>query len=46
VPNFVNIDAAVYTNEQLDEYIRKDCSENLWVPTDLPQALLTRLKLC
>ena len=46
VPNIVNVDSAAYTNEQIDEYIRPECSENLWVPSELPDDLLQQLKLC
>ncbi len=46
VPNVVNVDAPAYTNEQLDKFIRRDCSNDLWIPTSLPPALLKKLKLC
>jgi ribose transport system substrate-binding protein len=46
VPNVVNVESAAFTHEQIDEYVRPDCSENLWVPSTLPQPLLKRLKLC
>ena len=42
----VNVEAEAFTNEQIDKYIRKDCSDDLWVPTTLPPALLDKLKLC
>ncbi len=46
VPNVVNVESAAFTHEQIDEYIRKDCSDDLWIPTSLPPALLKKLKLC
>jgi ribose transport system substrate-binding protein len=46
VPNIVNVESAAYTNEQIDKYIRRDCSNDLWIPTSLPPALLKKLKLC
>ncbi len=46
MPNVVNVESAAFTHEQIDEYVRPDCSENLWVPSTLPQPLLKRLKLC
>jgi ribose transport system substrate-binding protein len=46
VPNIVNVESAAYTNADIDKYIRPQCSENLWIPSSLPDELLTRLKLC
>ncbi len=46
VPNIVNVEAAAYTNADIDKYIRPECSENLWIPSSLPNELLTKLKLC
>ena len=46
VPNFLNVESAVFTHENAGEFRREDCTENLWVPSRLPQALLQRLKLC
>ena len=46
VPNVVNVDSAAYTDQELDKYIRRDCSNDLWIPTSLPAALLKKLKLC
>ena len=46
VPNVVNVDSAAYTHEQIDEYIRQECSDNLWVPSELPEELLQQLELC
>lgn len=46
VPNVVNVEAEPFTDEQIDEYVRKDCSDDLWIPTSLPPALLKKLKLC
>ncbi|HZO96998.1 MAG TPA: substrate-binding domain-containing protein [Gaiellaceae bacterium] len=38
--------SAVYTHAQLDKYYRPDCTDNLWVPSSLPSAILKQLKLC
>ena len=46
VPNVVNVEAPAFTDEQIDEYIRRDCSDDLWVPSSLPDPLLKRLELC
>jgi ribose transport system substrate-binding protein len=46
VPNFLNVESTVFTDKEAAEYRREDCSENLWVPSALPNQLLTRLKLC
>src|ERR671933_407043 len=46
VPNVVNVDSAAYTDKDIDKYIRRDCSNDLWIPTSLPPALLKKLKLC
>ena len=46
VPNVVNVEADAYTDAEIDKYIRKDCSDDLWIPTTLPAALLKKLKLC
>lgn len=46
VPNQVPVNSAVYTNAQLSRYYRPTCSDNLWVPSELPTSILTQLKLC
>jgi len=46
VPNVVNVESAAYTDAEIDKYIRKDCTDDLWIPTSLPAALLKKLKLC
>jgi ribose transport system substrate-binding protein len=46
VPNVVNVEAPAFTNAEIDKYIRKDCSNDLWVPTSMPADLLKKLKLC
>src|SRR3954454_11855011 len=45
VPNVVNVEAPAFTDQQIDKYIRRDCSNDLWIPTSLPAALLKKLKL-
>jgi len=46
VPNQVPVNSAVYTDAQLSQYYRRSCSDNLWVPSQLPTSILTQLKLC
>lgn len=46
VPNEVPVNSAVYTNADLNKYYRPSCSDNLWVPSQLPKSILTQLKLC
>jgi ribose transport system substrate-binding protein len=46
VPNFVNVQAPAFTNQDAGEYIKKQCSDNLWVPATLPEAEQKALKLC
>jgi ribose transport system substrate-binding protein len=46
VLNQVPPQSAVYTQAQLDRYYRPKCSDNLWVPSSLPVAILKQLKLC
>lgn len=46
VPNVVNVDSAAFTDKQIGKYVRPQCSDNLWVPSTLPEALLRKLKLC
>ncbi|MFC5748217.1 substrate-binding domain-containing protein [Actinomadura rugatobispora] len=46
VPSQVNVDAAVFTHEQIDRYVRPECSDDLAVPSALPSDLLKKLKLC
>jgi ribose transport system substrate-binding protein len=38
--------SAVYTQAQLAKYYRPQCTDNLWVPSSLPNAILKQLKLC
>lgn len=46
VPSFVNVNSAVYTNADISKYVQPNCSDNLWVPSTLPSAVLKKLKLC
>lgn len=46
VPDIVNVESAAYTNAEIDKYVRPECSDNLWIPSSLPDALLKKLKLC
>jgi ribose transport system substrate-binding protein len=38
--------SAVYMQAQLSKYYRPECTDNLWVPSSLPNAILKQLKLC
>ena len=46
VPSVQEINSAVYTNAELSRYYRRDCTDNLWVPTSLTPAEAKELKLC
>lgn len=46
VPSFVNVNSAVYTNQNMNRYVKPNCSDNLWIPSTLPEAVLKKLKLC
>jgi ribose transport system substrate-binding protein len=46
VPNIVNVESAAYTDADIDKYLRPDCTDNLWIPSTLPDDLLKQLKLC
>lgn len=46
VLNRVPPQSAVYTHAQLGKYYRPQCTDNLWVPSSLPVAILKQLKLC
>lgn len=42
----VYINSPSFTHEQIDEYVRPECSDNLFVPSLLPDGELQRLELC
>lgn len=42
----VYIDSPSFTNEQAAEYVRPECSDNLLIPSSLPDDLLVELELC
>jgi ribose transport system substrate-binding protein len=46
VANFVNVQAPAFTNADASQYIKPQCSDNLWVPATLPAAEQHKLKLC
>jgi ribose transport system substrate-binding protein len=46
VANTINVQAPAFTNQDASEYIKKECSDNLWVPATLPEAEQKALKLC
>jgi ribose transport system substrate-binding protein len=45
-PRFINVDAAVFTDKDLGQYYKPQCSDDLWVPSELPMTKLQELKLC
>ena len=45
-PRFINVDTAVFEQDQLDQYYQPECSDDLWVPPELPMAVLEELDLC
>jgi ribose transport system substrate-binding protein len=45
-PRFINVDAAVFTDQEIGQYFEPQCSDDLWVPSELPTAKLEELKLC
>lgn len=47
VSSFVNVNVPIFTNEEIDDYVRMDCSDDLWIPAEaLSDELLASLKLC
>lgn len=47
VSSFVNVDVPIFTNAEVDEYVRMDCSDDLWIPAEaLSAEVLSSLKLC
>lgn len=47
VSSFVNVEVPIFTNEDNDEYVRMDCSDDLWIPAEaLSDELLVSLNLC
>ena len=46
VLNKVYIDSPSFTNREADKFVREECSDNLLIPTTLPDSLLEQLKLC
>ncbi|WP_436700782.1 substrate-binding domain-containing protein [Nocardioides sp. BYT-33-1] len=46
VLNKVYIDSPSFTDADAATYVREECSDNLMIPTSLPQDLLEKLDLC
>lgn len=47
VSSFVNVEVPIFTNVENDEYVRMDCSDDLWIPAEaLSDELLVSLNLC
>ncbi|MGY1786786.1 substrate-binding domain-containing protein [Geodermatophilus sp. SYSU D00698] len=42
----VYIESPSFTHEQIDQYVRPECSDNLFVPSGLPDEQLRELGLC
>jgi ribose transport system substrate-binding protein len=45
-PRFINVDAAVFTDRQVDQYYQPNCSDDMWVPSQLPAARIREMNLC
>jgi ribose transport system substrate-binding protein len=45
-PRFINVDTAVFTNDEIGQYYQPQCSDDLWVPAELPMPVLRELDLC
>lgn len=45
-PRFINVDTAVFTNDEIGQYYQPQCSDDLWVPAELPMPVLKELDLC
>ena len=47
VSSFVNVDVPIFTDAEIDDYVRMDCSDDLWIPAEaLSDELLVSLNLC
>jgi ribose transport system substrate-binding protein len=47
ISSFVNVNVPIFTNAEIDDYVRMDCSDDLWIPAEaLSDKLLASLKLC
>lgn len=47
VSSFVNVEVPIFTNAEIDQYVRMDCSDDLWIPAEaLSDELLVSLNLC
>ena len=47
VSSFVNVGVPIFTDAEIDDYVRMDCSDDLWIPAEaLSDELLVSLNLC
>lgn len=46
LPSFINVDADAFTHEELGDYYEPECSDDLWLPAELPDEKLEELDLC
>lgn len=47
VSSFVNVEVPIFTDAEIDDYVRMDCSDDLWIPAEaLSDELLVSLNLC
>jgi len=47
VSSFVNVEVPIFTNAEIDDYVRMDCTDDLWIPAEaLSAEVLKSLKLC
>lgn len=46
VPSFINVEVPVFTHEELDEWYRPECVDDLWLPTPFSDEELVDEGLC
>jgi len=46
VPSFVNVEVPIFTAEELADWYRPDCGDDLWLPTPLSDEELVEQGLC
>ncbi|MFP3915730.1 MAG: substrate-binding domain-containing protein [Actinomycetota bacterium] len=46
VPSFINVEVPTFTHEELDEWYRPNCIDDLWLPTPLTEEELVDQELC
>lgn len=46
VPSFINVEVPLFTHEELDEWYRPNCIDDLWLPTPLSDEELVEEEYC